>query len=233
MQRRLARRPLCTRPGGSPRSQRIARNRSHVRKREEENRGQILSDACRARAATGVAAAPARADRRGRGVHAVYVDGKRRSGCPSVCASGPWQACGSAIPALGASDRVAEVRWPHPRERDRRQHGKFSCSADDRFAWLAAKLERQRNWPSHLPVPALGPRSSTKVQLTTRLVGALRVRSGTYQTLICTDIYSQIRRFTLHANCSPGPKLTIATSKPTTARAGAKHNRPNAGSQPR
>ena len=66
-------------------------------------------------------------------------------------------------------------------------------------------------------VPALRPRGSTKVRLTTRLVSALRVRSGTYQTLICIDIYSQIRRFTQHRNCSSGARLTIATSSHSTA----------------
>lgn len=66
-------------------------------------------------------------------------------------------------------------------------------------------------------VPALRPRSSTKVQLTTRVVRVLRVGSGTYQALICTDIYSQIRRFTSASNCSSGTRLTISTISPSTA----------------
>ena len=45
-------------------------------------------------------------------------------------------------------------------------------------------------------VPALQPGSSTKVTLTTRLASSLRARSGKYQALVCTDVYSQISRFT-------------------------------------
>ena len=62
-------------------------------------------------------------------------------------------------------------------------------------------------------VPALRPGSSTKVTLTTRLVSSLRARSGKYQALVCTDVYSQISRFTPQGNCWSGAKLTIATSR--------------------
>ena len=49
--------------------------------------------------------------------------------------------------------------------------------------------------------------------LTTRLASSLRARSGRYQALVCTDVYSQISRFTPQGNCWSGAKLTIATSR--------------------
>jgi hypothetical protein len=49
------------------------------------------------------------------------------------------------------------------------------------------------------------------VRFTTRLVRALPVASGTYKVLICTDIYSQLQRFSPHANCFSGHGLAIST----------------------
>ena len=60
-------------------------------------------------------------------------------------------------------------------------------------------------------VPSLAPRSSTRLGFATRQVRALPVAAGNHEVLICTDIYSQLRRFTLGTNCSPGARLGFTT----------------------
>ena len=59
-------------------------------------------------------------------------------------------------------------------------------------------------------VPSLPPRGSKGVELKTGLVSAFPVGSGTYTVLICTDVYSQIRRFGQNTNCSAGDGLSIS-----------------------
>jgi hypothetical protein len=62
-------------------------------------------------------------------------------------------------------------------------------------------------------VPALAPRSSTKLRFTTPLVRALRVAPGTYGVLLCEDVYSQVRRFARITNCWGGAGLAISTMR--------------------
>ena len=79
-------------------------------------------------------------------------------------------------------------------------------------------------------VPALRPRSSTKVRLTTQLVGTLRVSSGKYQTLICTDIYSQIRRFAPRDELLAGRQIQTRDKQAFDGVGpGAEHNHANKG----
>ena len=60
-------------------------------------------------------------------------------------------------------------------------------------------------------VPTLPPWTSTRVRLTTPLLRTLPLMSGTYEVLICADVYSQIERFAEKTNCWPAASLTIST----------------------
>jgi len=60
-------------------------------------------------------------------------------------------------------------------------------------------------------IPSLAPGSSSTVHIRTRSIAALPVEAGTYRVLVCTDVYSQVQRFTQNANCSHGGWLAIAT----------------------
>jgi Bacterial Ig-like domain/Putative esterase len=63
-------------------------------------------------------------------------------------------------------------------------------------------------------VASLSSQSSRTVRTTTRPVRDLPVRPGTVQVVFCTDIYSQIRRFSPNANCSGGGTLAIPPGGP-------------------
>lgn len=61
-------------------------------------------------------------------------------------------------------------------------------------------------------VPSLRPRESRTVRLRTGLLRRLSVPSGSYQVVVCSDIYSQVQRYARRRNCAPGPRLTISTN---------------------
>ena len=60
-------------------------------------------------------------------------------------------------------------------------------------------------------VPSLRPGDSRRVRFTSGLVRSLPVASGTYKVVICTDIFSQIRRFGQNTNCSLAGNLAGST----------------------
>ena len=58
---------------------------------------------------------------------------------------------------------------------------------------------------------ALRAHSSRSVRVTTRPMDDLQVGTGTVRVEFCTDVYSQIRRFSAKTNCASGGALTIPT----------------------
>ena len=58
---------------------------------------------------------------------------------------------------------------------------------------------------------SLRAHSSRFVRVTTRPMDDLQVGTGTFRVELCTDIYSQIRRFSAKTNCASGGSVTIPT----------------------
>ena len=59
---------------------------------------------------------------------------------------------------------------------------------------------------------SLRPGSSTTVRLRTPALDGVRSAPGTYRTMLCVDVYSQLRRFAQSSNCTDDGHFVLSTS---------------------